>query len=271
METINNKMGIFWDMALQYAPKLVLAIVVLIVGLWIIKRLVNMLGKAMNNAKLDKDIQPFLQSLLSVILKVMLVFSVAGIVGIETTSFVAVLAAAGFAVGMALQGSLSNFASGVMILIFKPYKVGDLITVQGVTGVVEEIQIFNTMLLTGDHKKVIMPNSQSISGAITNLSEKKFLRVDLKVPVSYEIPFEKVEKVALQVLHNHPKVLKDPAPFVGIESYDSHNVMIAIRPHANTDDYWTVYFDCYRDIKKTFAENNITLNYTEGTTTGKIG
>ncbi len=259
------------SMIMEYTPKLLLAVVVLLVGLWVIKRITGMIGKTLQRSNISRDVQPFLRTMVDVILKVLLVFSVAGMVGIETTSFVAVLAAAGFAIGMALQGSLSNFAAGVMILVFKPYKVDDIIKVEDEMGHVTEIQIFNTIIATFDNKTVIIPNSTAISGIITNLSTREYIRVDLNVHIPYAQDFPKVKDALEQALRNTPKVLANPHPFVGIETFDSHNVVLSVRPYCNADDYWDVYYAANQNIKAALAENGIQVAYSEGIELGKIG
>lgn len=271
MDQISTYADKIAEMVINYAPKIGLAVIVLLIGLRFINKIVDWLIKAMSKSGISQDIQPFLGSMLGISLKVLLLFSVAGIIGIETTSFVAVLAAAGFAVGMALQGSLSNFASGVMILIFRPYKVGDLIEVEDQTGNVDEIQIFNTIVTTLDNRTIIIPNSLAISGIITNLSTNKHLRVDLNVTMPYSEDFEKVEDIILSTLKETPKVLESPAPFVGIETFDSHNIVLAVRPYANTDDYWDVYFEANRRVKKALSQNGVKVAYSEGVEMGEIG
>lgn len=271
MEVLTRYVSVFMETIVQYAPSLILAILALLIGLRIINRVSNIIEKYMKQAGVGDDIRPFLTSMMNISLKILLVFSVAGIVGIETTSFVAVLAAAGFAVGLALQGSLSNFASGVMILIFHPYRSGDLIEIDGQMGHVKEIQIFNTIIITLDNKTVIIPNSMAVSGIITNLSAQKILRVDLNITMPYEEEFDKVEAILLEAVKNTPKVLENPAPTVGIESFDSHNVVLAVRPYATTEDYWDVYFEVNRNIKKAMGENGIKVAYSEGVELGSIG
>ncbi|MCB0641723.1 MAG: mechanosensitive ion channel family protein, partial [Phaeodactylibacter sp.] len=234
-------------------------------------RIVGLTGRAMDWAGLRGTLLPFVRSLVNVSLKVLLVFSIAGQVGVDVTSFVAVLAAAGFAIGMALQGSLSNFAAGVMILIFKPYKTGDLIDVEGQMGHVEQIQIFNTIITTLDNRTVIIPNSTAIGGIITNLSAKGSLRVDLTITMPYQEDFPRIRQILLDAVHNTPKVLPAPAPFVGIETFDSHNIILAVRPYANTEDYWEVYFSTNENIKKALSENGIQIAYSEGIELGPIG
>ncbi len=268
---ITSKLDGLLKNAIEFAPKIVMALVVLLIGLWVINNIVSFLGNAMEKAGLDKDIRPFLKSLVGVLLKVMLIFSVAGIVGIETTSFVAVLAAAGFAIGMALQGSLGNFAAGVMILIFKPYRVGDLVNLQDEMGHVQEVQIFNTIIKTLDNKTSIVPNGLAISGIITNLSTEEVLRVDLNVTIPYAQDFPQARQVILDAVKKTPKVLSDPAPFVGIEEFDSHNIKLVVRPYAKTEDYWDVYFETYTNVKAAMSSNNMKVAYSEGIELGDIG
>jgi len=268
MKELNTKTEKFIEMGMEYAPKLILAIVVLLIGLWVINKLVKMMGKMMGKSKLDKDVQPFLRSLLSVILKVMLIFSVAEMVGVKTTSFVAVLAAAGFAIGMALQGSLGNFAAGVMVLIFKPYKVGDLVSAQDQLGHVDEIQIFNTILTTLDHKQVIIPNAQAISGTITNLSHHEYMRVDLNILIPYEQDFAEAKRIGEEALRNVSGSLTNPAPYVEIEEFGDHNIKLAARTHSTVDNYWDVFFGGNRALKEAFSKAGIKINYAEGVQKG---
>lgn len=271
METVEKYLELITEMLIQYAPKVLLAAVVLWIGFRIINRIVNTGIKAMERGGLGQDVRPFLASILGILLKTLLVFSAAGIVGVETTSFVAALAAAGFAVGLALQGSLGNFAAGIIILIFRPYKAGDLVTIGDFTGHVMEVQIFNTVIATLDNRTVILPNSEAINGAITNLSTRQILRVDIETPMPYSENFEHVERAILEALHNTPGVLSEPAPFVGIQSFDSHSIILAVRPYAEAEDYWNVYFAVTRNVKRALSENGIAVAYSEGVELGKIG
>lgn len=261
MEIFTEKLGILIDQLVGWAPKLVGAIVVLIIGLWIISGLTKMLQNVMRRSGFDEGTIPFLSSLVNVVMKVMLMLSIAGMVGIETTSFIALLGMAGLAIGMALQGTLGHFASGVMILLFKPYKVGDLVDMQGQLGHVEEIQVFNTIIKSLDNKRVIVPNGTATSGLITNLSAHEFLRVDLNAAMPYEEDFDKVQKIILEALHNTPKVLKTPAPYVEIEKFNEHNILLAVRPHSTCDDYWDVYFGAYKNVKAALGKHNIKVAY----------
>jgi small conductance mechanosensitive channel len=207
---------------------------------------------------LDVSLQSFLSSLISVSLKVLLLITVAGMLGIQTTSFVAVLGAAGLAVGLALQGSLANFAGGVLILVFKPFKVGDLIESAGQAGEVKEIQIFNTILLTPENKTAILPNGAVSNGTIVNLSRHGTLRVDVTVAVAPENNIEKVKQVIQQVFAADANILKDPAPTANVLSLANGMVTIAVRPYTTPAHYWDVFFGTQEKIKLAFEQNGIT-------------
>jgi small conductance mechanosensitive channel len=260
MEFITNNLGGLIDGLLAWAPKLIGAILVLIIGLWIVNKLVDVMAKGMAKSGLDADLIPFLTSMISVILKVMLLISVAGIVGIETTAF-ALLGMAGVALGMALQGTLGHFASGVLILLFKPYKVGDLVDIQGQVGTVKEIQVFNTIIDSLENKKVIIPNGIATSGIMTNLSATDYLRVDLNIAMPYEEDFDKVQKIVLDALKSTPHVLTTPAPVVEIEKFDENNILLAVRPFSTCETYWDVYFGSYKNVKAALGKANIEVAY----------
>ncbi len=260
-----EKLAEYYDQAIalliQYAPKVVLALVVLVVGLWVINRIASMLGKVMKKKDVDSSLIPFLRSLVGIGLKAMLLISVASMVGIETTSFVALIGAAGLAVGLALQGTLANFAGGVLILIFKPYRVGDLIEAQGHVGWVKEIQIFVTIITTPDTRTVIIPNGVISNGDITNNSTLGKMRVDLVMGISYESNIKHAREALMKVMNDHPKVLKDPAPFVGVVELGDSSVNLAVRPHCTAEDYWDVYFDVYEAGKEALDAANITIPF----------
>ncbi|QDF28066.1 mechanosensitive ion channel family protein [Halarcobacter anaerophilus] len=249
------------NLAIEYAPKLALAIVTLILGLWAIKLVEKILEKTLIASKTDKTLIPFLKSLTSWILKILLFISVASMVGIATTSFVAVLGAAGLAVGLALQGSLSNFAGGVLLLIFRPYKIGDLIETQGHVGKVKEIQIFNTILTTYQNKTIIIPNSVISSNSITNISGNGTLRVDMEIGISYESDIDKAKEVILNTVAKNENVLKDPQCIVGVNALADSSVNLLVLPWCNTENYWDVYFGLREEIKKALDANNITIPF----------
>ncbi len=259
------------DIAMTYAPKLIGAILVVWIGLKIINKIEKMVALAFEKAGLNESIRPFLSSLIIVSLKVFLLLSAAGIAGFKLDSLAAVLAGAVFAIGMALQGSLGNLAAGIMILIFKPYKVGDIVDIKGEVGKIVEVQIFNTVVKTFDNKLSIIPNGLAIGDIIVNMSEKDYVRVDLNVYMPYEEDFDYVAGIITDALRITPKVLKDPAPFVGIEAWESHSILLSVRPHCHIEDYWDVYYESYRNVTKAMAKNNIKVAYSEGVELGKIG
>ena len=268
---INEYLSQFSDMAVAFLPKLALALLLLFFGFKVIGRIARLAGRVMERAGLSSNLLPFVRSLVNVSLKVLLAFSIAGIVGVDVTSFVAVLAAAGFAVGLALQGSLSNFAAGIIILLFRPYKVEDWIEVEEKFGRVEEIQIFNTIMVTPGRKTLIIPNAQVVDNIVTNYSKKGYIRMELNVAMPYSESFPRVRDIILKELKAIPQVLSEPAPEVGIEAYDSHTVLLAVRPYAIPDDYWEVTFDAYERIKAAFNREGIKVAYSEGVELGTIG
>jgi len=209
----------------------------------------------------DETLRPFMISLVTWVLKAMLFISVIQMVGIATTSFVAVLGAAGLAVGFALQGTLANFAGGALILLFKPYKIGDLIESQGHLGVVKEIQIFTTVLLNPQNRTIILPNGVVSNGDITNYTKEGKLRVDLTIGISYESDMKKAKDVLMAVLNSDEKVLKDPPPFVGVSELADSSVNLAVRPWATPENYWDVHFGITEKCKNALDENAITIPF----------
>ena len=253
-------LSVLMDTVLAWAPKLVAAILTLMIGFWIVGMIGKAVGKSMEKSGLDKDLIPFIKSLISVLLKVMVVITAAGVVGVEVTAFAALIAGAGLAIGAAMSGTLSHFAAGVMVLIFKPYRVGDLVDIQGTVGTVKEIQVFNTVIDSLDNKKVIMPNGIATSGIMTNLSANGKLRVDLNVAMPYEEDFDKVQGIIKKALDKVPNKLSDE-PTIEIEKFDENNVLLAVRPYASDANYWGVYFNSYKEIKKAFGEAGIEVAY----------
>ncbi|NRA49964.1 MAG: mechanosensitive ion channel [Phaeodactylibacter sp.] len=271
MEQVSTYLEEGIKLLIGYLPRLLLAGLVLWIGFKIANRLGKGLGFAMERAGLSKNLTPFLTSLSSISIKVLVVFSAAGLIGVQLASFLAVLAAAGFAVGLALQGSLSNFAAGIIILLFKPYQIEDWIEVDDKFGKVEEIQIFNTLIVTPGQKTLIIPNAQVVDNIVTNYSRKGHVRLELRVTMPYNENYPRVEAVIREQLEAMPKVLQNPAPEVGIETYDSHNIIVGVRPYAVPDDFWEVTFEAYRNIKAAFHDHKIKVAYSEGVEMGDIG
>jgi len=249
------------ELIMAYAPKVLLAIITLVIGLWLIKIVTKITKKSMEKTKTDKTLIPFITNLISWGLKVLLLISVASMVGIATTSFIAVLGAAGLAVGLALQGSLANFAGGVLILIFKPYNMGDLIEVQGHLGVVKEVQIFNTILLSPSNKRIIIPNGAVSNGSIVNYSAEGVLRVDLVIGIAYESDIPKAKEVLYKVMSDHEHVLNDPQSTVAVSELADSSVNLVVRPWCKASDYWQVYFDITERAKANLEANGITIPF----------
>lgn len=272
METIDftEKLSGFLDSALAYAPKLVLGMMVLLIGFWIANNVADIVGKALDKTTLSIEIKPFLRSLVSVMLKVLVVFTAAGIIGIETTSFVAALAALGFAVGMALQGSLSHFAAGILILLFRPYKVGDYIQIGDHEGFVEEIQIINTNIRSLNNKKVIIPNGTALGDVIVNSEGESPMRMEFNVSMPYNENFPRVQRIIFDALRNTEGVLMNPMPLIGIENFDSHSISISVKAHCLIEKYEAVFFDATQNVKKAMGENGVKVAYSEDMTLGDI-
>jgi len=245
------------DMAISYAPKLIGAILVYLIGSFLIGRLVSVLRKIMDKKQYDKSLQGFLVSLVKVLLTVLLLLSIAGMIGIDITSFAALLAGAGLALGTALNGSLGNFAGGVMLLIFKPFKVGDLIEAQSVAGTVTEMGVFATTILTADNKTVIIPNGPLSTGIITNYTTHGNLRVDLNMAIAPSQDIDKARKVAIEAMLSHPKVLKNPAPSVNVAKVADGMCTLVLQPYTVQADYWDVYFGVQEIVKKAWDAQQI--------------
>lgn len=258
---IEKLMDTVRDLSVTYGLKLIYAVIALIIGLWIIKIIVGQVTRIMNKREVDASLIPFLRSLLNISLKAALFITVAGMMGIEMTSFVAILGAAGLAVGLALQGTLQNFAGGVMILLFKPFKVGDVLEAQGYIGSVKEIQIFNTILATPDNKIIIVPNGGLANSSMTNYSTMPTRRVDFSFGIGYNDDFEKAKSILNGLIEADTRILKDPEPFVRVGELADSSVNITTRVWVNSADYWAVHFDMIENVKKAFDKEGISIPY----------
>mgnify|MGYP006276018823 CR=1 FL=1 len=250
----------FQSIVADYGMKLLLAVVLLIVGLWIIKLVVNLLEKNVQG-KFDRTLTSFLMSLTRAGLLVLLFISIASTIGIEVTSFVAVLGAASFAVGFALQGSLSNFAGGVLLLIFRPFTAGDTIEVAGHKGKVQEIQILYTIMTTFDNKKIMIPNSNISNSSITNFSAMNERRVDLTFGIGYDDDFHEAISLLKDLASKHELILDDPEPIIRVTEHAGSSVNIACKVWVKGSDYWTVFYDMHEDVKDAFDEAGIGIPY----------
>ena len=245
----------------KYAVNVVLAIIILIIGLWLTKKIIKITKKVMAKQGVDETLQKFLGDLLGWTLKVLVFITAISQVGVETTSFIAILGAAGLAVGLALQGSLANFAGGALIMIFKPFKVGDLIEAQGEIGTVKEIQIFVTKLITPGNKLAIIPNGTLSNGNIKNYTEEGKLRVDLVFGIGYDEDIKKAKEVFMTVLKNNPNVLQEPSPTVNVLALADSSVNFAVRPWATPENYWNVYFSVTEEVKLALDLAGIEIPY----------
>ena len=249
------------DYLVPFGIKLVAAIVVLLLGRWVIKLIKKALTKVMTRRKMDPSLSSFLMSLVSVLLTFFLIMAIIGILGINTSSLVALLASAGLAIGMALSGTLQNFAGGVMIMLFKPFKVGDFISAQGYEGVVNEIQIFNTHVLTPDNKEVILPNGSLSTGAMTNFSKQGTRRVDWSFSIAYGDDYDKAKSLLLRLCDEDGRIQKTPAPFVELGKLNNSSVDITVRVWVAAADYWAVFFSMNEKVYKAFAAEGLSIPF----------
>ncbi|MFB6342834.1 mechanosensitive ion channel family protein [Saccharicrinis sp. FJH2] len=260
-EKIKDLLASLIKYATEYGLKLIYAVIVLIIGWWLIKFVMKAVKKGFERRNLDLSLRGFLTSLISITLKVVLFITVAGMLGIEMTSFLAVLGAAGLAIGMALKGTLSNFAGGVMILLLKPFKVGEYITGGGYSGTVSSISIFNTTLLTFDNIMVTIPNGQLSETATMNYTRMDTRRVDIEFGISYSDDIDKAKKVISDVLKAETRILPEPEFVIAVKSLGDSSVNITTRSWVKTTEYWLVYFDIVENVKKALDKNNITIPF----------
>lgn len=245
----------------QLGWTLLKALAVYIVGRFVIKLLNKLIKQILSKRDIDPSVKTFVGSLVNVVLTILLIISVVGALGVQTTSFAALLASAGVAIGMALSGNLANFAGGLIVLLFKPYKVGDYIEAQGVGGSVKEIQIFHTILNTPDNKLVYVPNGALSSGAVINYSYLPTRRVDWTFSVDYGADFEKVKAVITSVLSQDTRILADPAPYIALQALAASSVNVVVRVWVKSADYWDVFFDINRDVYATFNAQGISFPF----------
>jgi len=258
---IESLMSSVKGLIIIYGTKLIGALLVLIIGLWVIKALTSGLSKLMKRKDVDESLQPFLRSLSGALLKIMLIISVLGMLGIEMTSFIAILGAAGLAVGMALSGTLQNFAGGVMILLFKPFKVGDFIDAQGHMGTVNEIQIFNTILKTPDNKTIIIPNGGLSTSSMTNYSTEERRRVDFTFGIGYGDSTTGAKEVLMKLINGDTRILKDPEPFIAVSELADSSVNFTVRVWCESSNYWGIFFDMNEKVYNEFNSAGLNIPF----------
>ncbi len=250
-----------YGLIIAYGGKILQSIIVFLIGRFLIKREVAITEMVFERENIDKSLHKFLLSLIKVALQILLIVTIAAMLGAEMTSFVAIIGSAGLAVGLALQGSLSNFAGGVLILILRPFKVGDYIEAAGHSGTVDEIQLFYTILKTPDNKNIIIPNSTLSNSSTVNYSANSTRRVDFKFGVGYEDDIFKVKDTLNRIANNHPLVLKDPAYQIGLSEHGDSSVNFILRVWCKSEDYWTIYFDVMEKVKVEFDKEGINIPY----------
>ncbi len=247
--------------ASTYSLKLLAAIIILILGRWLARKIAKLLARVLEKNGIDVTLTGFLENITYYALLVLVLIAAAGQLGINTTSFLTVVGAAGLAIGLALKDSLSNFASGVMLVLFHPFKVNDVVNAAGVSGKVERINIFNTVLNTPDNQKVIVPNSSITSNVITNITANPTRRIDLVAGIGYEDDIAKAKKVLNEIVQSDDRILKEPAPQIAVSELADSSVNFVVRPWVKTGDYWDVYFDLNEQIKLRFDAEGISIPY----------
>lgn len=258
---LENIFAVLSGFVTSFGIKLLGAIIIFVIGLKLISWISNIIRNSSKLDKLDNSLRSFLSSFTKIVMYTVLVITIAMILGVPATSFITILASCGVAIGLALQGSLSNFAGGLMILFFKPFKVGDFIEASGETGTVVDVSVVYTSLLTLDNKRITMPNGALTNATIKNYSSEEFRRVDLSFNVAYESDDKTVKKIIDDVIQAHPMALKDPAPFVRVSEHSNNAMVYTVRIWCKNDDYWTVYFDVLEGVKEAFDKNNITIPF----------
>jgi small conductance mechanosensitive channel len=258
-ENIANYAETFIKVLIDYSPKLISAFLILFVGLYVIRVINRLIRRIMVKRELDPTLTKFLADILLWVLRVLLFVTFISKLGIETSSFVAILGAMGLAVGLSLQGSLSNFAGGMLIILFKPFKVGDTIEAMGMTGTVSEIQIFVTKLINANNQTIFIPNGSLSNGIITNYSMQGFRKADLTISISYDTDIKKAKDIITEVLKNNPKVLKTPAAEVSVKNLTDSSIQLAVRPWANNEDFWGVYSETLEKCKLAFDAAGIVI------------
>jgi len=249
------------DLGIDFGIKVATALAIFLIGKFLVRLVVSAISKVMQKQSVDKTLETFICNLVRISLMVVVVIAAIGALGIQTTSFIAIFGAAGLAVGLALQGSLSNFASGVLIVLFRPYRVGDFIEAAGISGSVEQVQILTTILRTGDNKQIIVPNSQIMDSIITNYSANDTRRVDMVVGVSYDDDLDKVRKTLEELLAADERVLSEPAPLIAVSALADSSVNFVVRPWVKSADYWGVMFEMTEAIKKRFDKEGISFPF----------
>lgn len=253
-----HKLG---GLAVEYAPKILLALIVLIVGFWVASKIGSLAVKALDKRDVDASLKKFINSIVSIILKILVVLSVVKILGVETASFVAIIAAAGFAIGLALQGSLANFAGGALILALKPFKVGDFIEAVGFSGSVDDIQVFYTVLRTPDNRKIVIPNGKLSNDAVTNYTAEATRRLDMSFGIGYSDDIGKAKSIIKKIIEEDKRIHTDPEPLIAVGELADSSVNITVRVWCATGDYWGIHFDIHEKVKLEFDAAGVSIPF----------
>jgi small conductance mechanosensitive channel len=246
---------------IPWGINIVMALAIFIIGKYIVKMITRLAKKLMEKARVDNILVNFIGSIINTILLLFVVVAALDQLGVDTTSLIALIGAAGLAVGLALQGSLQNLASGVMLIVFRPFKDGDFIDAAGVMGVVEDIGIFTTTMRTGDNREIIVPNGSIFGGTITNFSKRETRRIDMVFGIGYDDDIKKAKDILNRLIEEDERILKDPAPLVAVAELGDSSVNFNVRPWCKTADYWNVYFDFHEKVKLTFDAEGISIPY----------
>ncbi|WZL72331.1 mechanosensitive ion channel [Clostridiaceae bacterium 35-E11] len=246
---------------MAYGPKLMGAVILLIVGLWAVKGIIKILDNALKKSKVDASLHTFIKSVSSFVLKIVVLITAAATLGIPMTTFIAILSAAGLAIGLALKDSLSNFAGGILILTFRPFNVGDFIEAQGHMGTVKEIHLLYTYLNTPDNKRVVIPNGELSNARVVNFSAEKTRRIDLIFGIGYEEDITKAKEVLTRLVMNHPLTLKDPEPVVRVTEHAASSINFAVKVWCQSEHYWAIYYDLHEQVKMVFDQEGINIPF----------
>jgi len=251
----------FEEILIKFIPRLVGAILVLIIGLWIIRLIMNAIRRTFDRKKIDPSLIPFLSTLISILLKITLFISVIAMVGVKATSFLAIIGSAGLAIGLALQGTLQNFAGGVVLLILRPFRVGDVVDVQGFLGIIQEIRMFHTIIHTFDKKVVYLPNGPVANSNMTNLSQQEDRRNEWTFGIAYGDNVKQAKAIIQQLIEDDERIMTDPEPFIALHSLGNSSVNIVVRAWSKAENLWPVYFDMNEKVYNTFAEQGINIPF----------
>ncbi|GLR16134.1 mechanosensitive ion channel family protein [Portibacter lacus] len=261
----------YTETIIDFLPRLALCVVIFLIGSAVIKKILSFANKTIEHSKISQNVKPFFKSFLSISLKAILFFVILAIIGVKTAGLMTLIAALGFGIAMALQGSLGNLAAGLLIMIFRPYKMGDFINVGDHSGTVKEIQLLNTIITNLDNKDVIIPNGSAISENVTNSSSNGYVRLDFTVYMPYNESFPKVQKLLLDALEQTELILNDPQPQIGILEFDTHSIKLSVKPFCLVQHMEPAYYNATETVKKALGEGMIKVAYSEGVELGEIG